>query len=86
MYISTKLFKVDQGEDWLNWEKIILTGVIELNLGMTLSRNARQIPEKKAVIFGEKSYTYKQLNEKVNQIVNGLVARQIKRKVKKSLF
>lgn len=58
---------------------MILTGVIELNLGMTLARNARQIPEKKAVIFGEKSYTYKQLNQKVNQLANGLVASQIKK-------
>ncbi|WP_166554431.1 MULTISPECIES: long-chain fatty acid--CoA ligase [Clostridia] len=50
-----------------------------MNLGMTLARNARQIPEKKAVIFGDISYTYKQLNEKVNQLANGLIAHRIKK-------
>src|SRR5690606_18560290 len=48
-----------------------------MNIGTTLMRNANRIPDKLAFKFGPKTYTYKDMNEYVNRLANGLLARGI---------
>ena len=48
-----------------------------MNIGTTLMRNANRIPDKLAFKFGPKTYTYKEMNEYVNRLANGLLARGI---------
>ncbi|WP_249593897.1 long-chain-fatty-acid--CoA ligase [Peribacillus frigoritolerans] len=43
-----------------------------MNLGSSLGRNARQTPEKIAVICEDRQYTYDQLNRIVNRFAHGL--------------
>lgn len=50
-----------------------------MNLFEALERNAKYSPEKPAIIFGEKVYTYLQYNEHVNRIANALVSYGVKR-------
>ena len=48
-----------------------------MDIGTTLMRNANRIPDKLAFKFGPKTYTYKEMNEYVNRLANGLLARGI---------
>lgn len=48
-----------------------------MNIGSSLMRNANRIPDKIAFKFGANTYTYKEMNEKVNQLANGLIARGV---------
>lgn len=48
-----------------------------MNIGSTLTKNANRLPDKVAFKFGENIYTYKEMNEKVNQLANGLIAHGI---------
>jgi len=48
-------------------------GGIEMDIGLSLSRNARRIPEKIAIIFGEETYSYKQFNNEVNKLAHGFL-------------
>ena len=41
-------------------------------LGEIVTRNARRYPEKMAVVFGDRRYTFKKFNQRVNSLVNGL--------------
>jgi acyl-CoA synthetase (AMP-forming)/AMP-acid ligase II len=45
-----------------------------LNIATNLERNAELLPEKVAVYFGDKTFTYAQLNGAANQVANGLKA------------
>ena len=45
-----------------------------LNIATNLERNAELLPEKIAVYFGDKTFTYAQLNGAANQVANGLKA------------
>lgn len=43
-------------------------------LGEILDRNARRYPDKTALVFEGRSYTYAQLNQRVNRLANGLLS------------
>lgn len=43
----------------------------------TLARNANRHPDKQAIYYGEKVYTYRQLNEEVNRLAHGLLTHGI---------
>ena len=45
-----------------------------MNIATNLERNAELLPEKIAVYFGDKTFTYAQLNGAANQVANGLKA------------
>lgn len=44
-----------------------------MTLGELLERNAREQPEKIAVVFHDRKLTYRQLNETVNRLANGMM-------------
>jgi acyl-CoA synthetase (AMP-forming)/AMP-acid ligase II len=44
----------------------------QLLLGEALARWARKNPEKEALVFNDKRYTYSELDERVNRLANGL--------------
>ncbi|MCB0130920.1 MAG: long-chain fatty acid--CoA ligase [Caldilineaceae bacterium] len=48
-----------------------------LNLAVFLENSARDVPGRKAVIFGETELNYAQVNGAANQVANGLAARGI---------
>jgi acyl-CoA synthetase (AMP-forming)/AMP-acid ligase II len=52
---------------------------MNLNVGFLLLRNAHENPNKVAVIFGEKRYTYKTFNERINRLANGLLGQGVKK-------
>ena len=45
-----------------------------LNLVSVLEHSARELPGKTALIYGDKGYTYEQVNAVANQAANGLTA------------
>ena len=45
-----------------------------LNLAAVLEHSAKELPEKTALVFGDKRFTYQQVNAAANQIANGLTA------------
>ena len=45
-----------------------------LNLATLLENSARELPGKTAVIFGERQFSYAQINGAANQVANGLMA------------
>lgn len=50
-----------------------------VNLGDSLTRSASRYPDKEAVIDGDRRLTYRQFDEKVNALANGLIARGFSR-------
>lgn len=48
-------------------------------LGEVLARWARETPDREALIFNDKRYTYSQFNERVNRLANGLMRLGIKK-------
>ncbi len=48
-----------------------------MNLGGLVARNARMLPEKEALVYAEKRYSWKQVNEIVNTVANELMAKGI---------
>ena len=46
----------------------------QLVLGEVLARQARTSPQKEALVFNDKRYTYGQFNERANRVANGLIA------------
>lgn len=49
--------------------------VQRVNVGDSLTRSARRDPDREAVIDGERRVTYRELDEAVNALANGLIAR-----------
>ncbi len=45
-----------------------------LNLAAVLEHSATELPEKTAIVFGEKRFSYQQINAVANQVANGLTA------------
>jgi len=45
----------------------------QLVLGEVLARWARKTPDREALVFNDKRYTYSQFNERVNRLANGLM-------------
>lgn len=56
-----------------------------MDLGTTLARNARRTPDKTAIHFGEKVYSYDRFNREVNRLANGLIDKGIKKGEKVAL-
>lgn len=50
-----------------------------MNLGELVTRNARKFPEKEALVFGDRRYTYSELNSLINSLVNALLETGIKK-------
>ncbi|MFF2876450.1 class I adenylate-forming enzyme family protein [Gottfriedia sp. NPDC057991] len=50
-----------------------------MNVGSTIERHARSIPEKIAIYFRNKSYSYDRFNREVNRIANGLIAEGVRK-------
>jgi len=50
-----------------------------MDLGGLVSRNARCVPEKEGVIFEERRYNWREVNERVNTISNEFLARGLKK-------
>ena len=50
-----------------------------MHIGNLLSRNARYNPDKPALIFENQFYTYRQLNQNVNQLANALLDRGVRK-------
>jgi long-chain acyl-CoA synthetase len=50
-----------------------------LNLVSVFEHSVREVPEKKAIIFGDKSFTYAQVGAMVNKVANALMAKGIKK-------
>lgn len=53
--------------------------VKKLTIGEILERNARLVPDKKSVVFGSCSYTYKELNEAVDALCQSLYSLGIRK-------
>jgi len=51
-----------------------LEGGLEMVIGDIIRRNARRFPKKTALIFEETSYTYQELDDRVNRLANGLLS------------
>jgi long-chain acyl-CoA synthetase len=45
-----------------------------LNLAASLEHSAKELPGKTAIVFGDKRFTYEQINALANQVANGLTA------------
>lgn len=52
---------------------------MKMDIGLSLSRNARRIPEKTAIVYEDRTYTYEQLNQEVNKLSHGLIKRGVKK-------
>lgn len=57
-----------------------------MDIGKTLSFAATRLPHKTALIYGENSYTYDELNRYVNRLSHGLLAKGIKKGDKVALM
>jgi acyl-CoA synthetase (AMP-forming)/AMP-acid ligase II len=53
--------------------------VTRVNVGDALTRTAARLPDQLAVVDGDRSWTYAQLNARVNRVANGLAARGYRR-------
>jgi fatty-acyl-CoA synthase len=52
---------------------------MNLNVGFMLLRNVHETPDKTAVISGQKRYSYRDFNERVNRLANGLLKMGVKK-------
>ncbi len=50
-----------------------------MDLGGLVARNARTVPDKEGLIYDDKRYTWKEVNEKVNTISNTLLKKGLKK-------
>lgn len=50
-----------------------------MDLGDLVRRNAAMVPDKEGVIYEDKRYTWKEVNEKVNAVANTLVKGGLKK-------
>lgn len=57
-----------------------------MNIVSILSQNARRHPEKPALVYEDRSYTYHEFNKMVNQLANGLIELGIKKGEKIALM
>ncbi len=51
---------------------------MNLNVSYLLLRNVQEHPDKLAIIFEDRRYTYKAFNERVNRLANGLLKRGVR--------
>ena len=57
-----------------------------MDLGGLVARNARVVPDKEGVVYENKRYSWKDVNDKVNCIANALIARGVKKGDKVALW
>ena len=57
-----------------------------MNVGALLSNNAVRVPTKCAIVEGEKKVSYREINESVNRIANGLLDLNIRKGDKASIY
>lgn len=57
-----------------------------MDLSTVLALNAQRHPEKIAVIFGERQYTYEAFNDEVNRVANALIEKGYKKGSKVAIF
>lgn len=57
-----------------------------MNISGMLARNARRHPDKEALIYEEKRYSYRQLNESVNCLANALAGLGVRKGDKVALM
>ncbi|PIC69228.1 long-chain fatty acid--CoA ligase [Sporosarcina sp. P16b] len=57
-----------------------------MDIGLSLSRNARRIPEKTAIIYEDRTFTYRELNQEVNKLSHGLIQHGVKKGDKVALM
>ena len=57
-----------------------------MDLTKPIMYHAHRTPNEQALIFEDRSYTYKQLNEEINRYCHGLLAQGIQKNDKVSLF
>jgi fatty-acyl-CoA synthase len=50
-----------------------------LLLGEVIARNSRLFPNREAVVYGQKRFTYRQFNARINQLAHALLALNIKK-------
>ncbi len=50
-----------------------------MNLGELVARNARTVPNKEGVIYGQARYTWREVNERCNAVANSLIAAGVKK-------
>ena len=50
-----------------------------MDLGGLVTRNARTVPDKEGIIFEDKRYTWREVNERVNTVANALISAGIKK-------
>ncbi len=50
-----------------------------LLLGEVIARNSRLIPNREAVVYGRKRFTYKQFNARINQLAHALLSLNIRK-------
>jgi acyl-CoA synthetase (AMP-forming)/AMP-acid ligase II len=67
-----------KGNDWMNeaWYAEKLNDRLypkELVLGETLRRNAQRFPQRPAVVYQDRSRTYRELNTRVNRLANSML-------------
>ncbi len=57
-----------------------------MDLGGLVARNARMVGDKEAVIYNERRYTWKQVNQRVNAVANELIKKGLKKGDKVALW
>src|SRR5512137_220967 len=57
-----------------------------LLLGEAIARNSRLIPNREAVVYGRKRFTYKQFNARINQLAHALLALKIRKGTKVAIL
>ncbi|RLL46835.1 long-chain-fatty-acid--CoA ligase [Oceanobacillus piezotolerans] len=50
-----------------------------MDIGLSLSRNARRIPNKTAIIYEGETYSYERFNNEVNKLAHGLLKQGVKK-------
>ncbi len=54
-------------------------GTMGTTLGAQLERNASEFPDKTAIVYHDRKLTYRQLNEAVNRLANGMLQQGLKK-------
>jgi fatty-acyl-CoA synthase len=57
-----------------------------LLLGEAITRNSRLFPDREAIVYGKKRFTYKQFNARINQLAHALLSLKIKKGSKVALL
>jgi len=57
-----------------------------LLLGEVIARNSRLLPDREAVVYGRKRFTYRQFNARINQLAHALLSLNIKKGTKVAIL